>query len=263
MRFYLGTSDPHWLWDERLIGIDLFVSAVRLRRKKNLHPALMDWALDSGGFSALSKNGKWGISPHEYVDEVRRYARDIGRMQWAATMDWMCEPHIRELTGLTIEEHQERTAQSYLALRSLAPEITWCPVLQGWGDSPTDIASTNQSYSDHVKMYKDLGVDLSSLPVVGVGSVCRRQNMKVGQSIISSLHFNHGLSNMHGFGFKTSGLREVGALLQSADSLAWSQIARKRKINLGCEHKFCNCCPKWALKWRSEMVLSALSRDKP
>ncbi len=31
-----------------------------------------------------------------------------------------------------LADHQERTIHSYLTLKSLAPEIQWVPVLQGW-----------------------------------------------------------------------------------------------------------------------------------
>ena len=63
---------------------------------------------------------------------VRRYRDEIGGLEWAAPMDWMCEPFMLAKTGLTVAEHQARTVANYLELRSLAPELPFVPVLQGW-----------------------------------------------------------------------------------------------------------------------------------
>lgn len=294
MRFYLGTSEASWLWDKRMVDVPLFVSAIRLRRKKNLKPALTDWALDSGGFSALSVDGEWPNTPEQYADEVRRYAKEIGRLQWAASMDWMCEDVVRELTNAKdsfdrygsedelveiyregtsineldargdyrrariehiVEEHQRRSVDNYLRLCELAPEINWVPTIQGWGDDADDEESTVWSYSQHVEMYYEAGVLLHELDTVGVGSVCRRQNEEVGAAIIKALYSSYGLTNLHGFGFKVGGLTTVGHILKSADSLAWSYAARKRKIQLpGCKHKYCNVCQVWSKQWRAEML---------
>ncbi len=44
----------------------------------------------------------------------------------------MCEPQIVARTGLSVREHQERTVANYLTLRSIAPDLPFIPVLQGW-----------------------------------------------------------------------------------------------------------------------------------
>jgi hypothetical protein len=72
---------------------------------------------------------------------------------------------------------------------------------------------------------------------------------------------------LHGFGVKVGGLRRIGHLLQSADSLAWSYAARKREVRLSDEahaelgvptHSgVCNNCYAWAATWRED-VLQAL-----
>jgi hypothetical protein len=81
---------------------------------------------------------------------VNRYADEIGQLDWAAPMDWMCEPWIVEKTGLSVREHQERTVANYLALRDRGPFI---PVLQGW---------TLEDYETCVDLYAQAGVDLSA-----------------------------------------------------------------------------------------------------
>ncbi len=35
-------------------------------------------------------------------------------------------------TGMSVAEHQRRTIENFVALRRLAPDINWIPVLQGW-----------------------------------------------------------------------------------------------------------------------------------
>jgi len=47
-------------------------------------------------------------------------------------MDWMSEPIMLAKTGLTVAVHQARTVANYLALRDLAPDLPFIPVLQGW-----------------------------------------------------------------------------------------------------------------------------------
>jgi hypothetical protein len=127
--FYLGTHEVNWLTNE--VG-PLFISHRRLALRKNLPRAATRWALDSGGFSELELHGCWVTTPTEYVEATRRYAADIGMLDWAAPMDWMCEPKMLVRTGLTVEDHQRRTVANFLELRERAPELPYIPVVQGW-----------------------------------------------------------------------------------------------------------------------------------
>lgn len=213
LRFYLGAHHPSWL---ETAGVPLFVSYGRLQGRKRLPRAAARWALDSRGFSELSQHGRWTISPRAYARDVQRYIREIGRLDWASVQDWMCEPVIRAKTGLTVEEHQERTVRSWLELRELAPEVPWAPVLQGW---------TLWDYLRHVEAY-DRADRTWREGVVGVGSVCRRQTVGWVPALFQILHAQEGL-RLHAFGFKRSGLPDVAHLLESTDSLAWSFDARR------------------------------------
>lgn len=245
MKFYLGTHMPSWLWSDRMIGVPLFVSTRRLRlRKKTFPKALTRWCLDSGGFSELSMYGQWKTSQQEYINETKKYFYEIGNMDWAAPQDWMCEPWVIEKTGLSVERHQVLTVQSYNNLASSAPEIPWIPVLQGW-----DI----EDYEKCISIYRSEGVDLWSRPVVGVGSVCRRQSTDEITYIIEYLS-GLGLS-LHGFGVKILGLKKYGSLLSSADSMAWSYAGRHQP-NLAHDHnaKTCANCIDYALEWRSNII---------
>ena len=242
MVFYLGTHEPSWL---RRVPVPLFLSRRRLARLKTVPRAIAPWALDSGGFSELSLYGQWQTTPEQYADEVLRWSDQIGRLEWAAIQDWMCEPFMLAKTGLSVAEHQRRTIESYLTLRQIAPTVTWAPVLQGW--IPSD-------YVDHAAQYESAGVDLSSLPRVGVGSVCRRQSTAAGLAIFEDLRHLH--LRLHGFGLKMGFLRKAFALgLESFDSLAWSFRARRHgKPMDGCTHKTCANCDRWAVAWREAII---------
>jgi hypothetical protein len=246
MLFWTGTHEVSWL---ARTSVPLFISRRRLTKLKRLPKAIGPWALDSGGFSELSMYGKWRTWAEEYVYEVRRWSSYIGNMQWAAIQDWMCEPFITAKTGLTVKQHQQRTVDSYLELTSLAPEQPWVPVLQGW---------SYLDYMNCVRLYKANGVDLTSLPLVGLGSVCRRQHTTMVERLIRNLT-DSGIK-LHGFGFKLQGLKRVAKYLTSADSMAWSFGARRTPIRMkGCPHRNCANCMRYALHWR-ESVLKVIDR---
>jgi hypothetical protein len=230
--FWLGTHRPNWLG---LLDVPLFVSHRTLAPRHTVPRSITPWALDSGGFSELSMFGEWRTTLEEYVEAVDLYRVLIGRLQWAAPMDWMCEPFMVEKTGLSVREHQERTVQNYLDLKDRGPFI---PVLQGW---------TLDDYHACVGLYESAGVDLSAVPLVGVGSVCRRQSDAEIGWIMRSLA-DLGLK-LHGFGVKQGGLERYADVLASADSMAWSYRARHEPPLPQCEHKSCANCPVYAERW--------------
>lgn len=241
LTFWLGTHLPTWL---ETAGVPLMVSRRRLAGRKTFPRASDSWVLDSGGFSELSIGGEWSIGAKEYAEEVRRYRDEIGRMVWAASQDWMCEPFVLEKTGLTVREHQRRTVDNYVELRNLASDLPFAPVLQGFavGD-----------YLRHYEDYERRGVDLSDAPIVGVGSVCRRQGTREVADIFEALA-PLGL-RLHGFGVKQGGLELSEHHLTSADSMAWSFAARRSDPLPGCVgHINCANCLRYALLWRERLL---------
>jgi hypothetical protein len=260
LRFLLGTHLPGWLARTTPNGpVPWFVSDTRLRGYKTLPRAANPWGCDSGGFSELQRHGAWTITPAAYAARVRRYRDEVGHLIWAAPQDWMCEPiiinggtlHGLRFAGthLSVAEHQRRTVLNYAQLRELAPELPFIPVVQG--DTP-------DAYARCVDLYQTLiGLDLTREPLVGVGSVCRLQGTAAAGRILTTLHAC-GIRRLHGFGFKTLGLLAHGHLLTSADSLAWSFDARRRRQPLpGCAgHKNCANCLRYALSWRTNLLHS-------
>lgn len=233
--FYLGVHNPAWL--ERT-DVPLFISRNRLKDRKRLPRARGPWGLDSGGFTELSRHGGWMTSPETYAAEVRRYQTEIGNLAWASQMDWMCEPSMLAKTGKSIRQHQELTIANFLQLQALAPEVPWAPVLQGW---------TTLDYRRHLNMWAAAGVDLKAYPVVGIGSVCRRQEMLRVAMLIQDLA-EEGL-RVHAFGFKTLGLPSVIGSVVSSDSMAWSLNARRMRDQGGNPNSL-----EDALIWRSAML---------
>lgn len=238
--FWLGTDMPGWLTTS---PVPVMVSRRRLATYKRLPQAAHPWFLDSGGFTELSMHGQWTITPHDYITEVRRYAQHVGRLQWVSPQDWMCEPWIVAKTGHTVADHQRRTVDNYLELRTLAPDLPIIPVLQGWSQN---------DYARHVEQYANAGVDLRTLPLVGLGSVCRRQATSEIGDIVAMLH-TAGL-RLHGFGCKTRAIQRYGHLLASADSMAWSYGGRYIKPCPVRGVASCAHCLHYALQWRDNVV---------
>lgn len=243
--FYLGIQNTGWLGR---LNVPMFVSHRCLKKRlaapaHRLPRAVTDWALDSGGFSELSMYGTWRTKPAEYAEAVQCYQDEIGRLAWAAPMDWMCEPEMLANTGFSIEQHQGRTVESVLLLRDHAPDVPWIPVLQGW-----DI----DDYLICVIRYLDAGIDLTTEPIVGIGSVCRRQRTDDIGVLFRTLH--RGGINCHGFGVKTTGFRTYGRFLTSADSMAWAYDAWRSPPLPTCTHRKCTDCVHYALRWRDRVL---------
>jgi hypothetical protein len=215
----------------------------RLAARRRLPRAVTSWALDSGGFTELRLHGGWRTTAAEYAAAVRRYRDEIGRLEWAAPQDWMCEPFMLAKTGLSIAAHQLRTVANYLELRSLAPDLPFVPVLQGW---------SLDDYRRCTVLFDEAGVDLTTEPRVGVGSVCRRQATGEIEAIVHSLALL-GL-RLHGLGVKAGGLLRYADCLVSADSLAWSFDARRAAPLAGCSHANCANCLRYAAAWRERAL---------
>jgi len=239
--FYLGAHEPQWL---HRTDVPLFISHKRLiRYMKDLPIAKTRWALDSGAFSELAKYGEWLTTEAEYVHAVLTYQDEMGELDWAAPLDWMCEPFMLEKTGLTVREHQHRTTSNLLRLRDSGWGLPFIPVLQGW---------RVKDYLSHWEQYERAGVHLEDEPIVGVGSVCRRQATGEATAIFASLR----PLRLHGFGVKLSGLTRFGHFLTSCDSLAWSYEAWKQDARLPGHqtHKHCGNCLDYALHWREGVI---------
>lgn len=278
---YLGTHMTNWLWDKRFDAlfrnVVFFISRVRLAGRVSPFPkALHPYCIDSGGFSELQKHGRWRSTPAEYVAEIRRFLAELGPelCRWVAPQDLMCEEIVirggigrrgqvfhgtRELRGLkpgdpeqelgeAVRIHLRMTVDNLVELRRLAPEIKFIPVLQG---------NSLPDYQLCDEMYAAAGINLAAEPVVGLGSVCRRQATGEIREIVE--YFAGKDYRLHGFGVKTLGLAQYADGLVSADSMAWSEDARYSAPLPGHTHKNCANCPDWAIRWHQRIVRQHLT----
>ncbi|MCG5460829.1 hypothetical protein MED01_004255 [Micromonospora sp. MED01] len=264
--WYLGIHMPSWLANERLADVPVFISRRTFmdrrtgRYRKTFPRAVGRYAVDSGGFTELKDFGKWTISADEYIEFLERLQEETGPYDFAAPRDRMCEPAVITGgtfaglhfvgTGLTLEQHLELTAEDGVDMRQRAPHLRTMLVLQGW---------RKKDYHRCWDLYEQAGIDLTKEPVVGIGSVCRRQHMDEAADILDSL-WDRGLRNMHGFGFKITGLRTCWEQLATADSMSWSKDGRHTP---GCQHppyargkepKNEANCLRFALEWRNRNI---------
>ncbi|MDP4501028.1 deazapurine DNA modification protein DpdA family protein [Nonomuraea turcica] len=252
VNFYLGTHREQWLTTAPE-DVCLFVSHRVLSARKTLPKAPLGrhYAVDSGAFTELSLHGEFRTTPEQYIQALARYDEEIGDIAWAAPQDWMCEPFMLERTGLTIAEHQHRTVDNFVRLATLweeneAPgDCPVMPVIQGW---------EIDDYLRCVDLYEQEGVRLAQdYPVVGVGSVCRRQSTPEIGRIFRELAMLD--LPLHGFGVKTAGLARYGRWLTSADSMAWSYQGRRTPTLCGSSsHKNEANCMTFALAWRDRLL---------
>jgi hypothetical protein len=206
MRFFIGLHHPSVAWPFRQVMISVNTLA---QRKSDFR--VNDWILDSGAFSQISRHGRFVISPEAYLRAIQRWNK-CGNLICAVTQDWMCEDFILERTGLSVEEHQDRTIQSYLYLRERAP-VYVMPVLQGF--TPDDYVRHLHGYN----MFLDPGT------WIGVGSVCKRNgNLDAIEDVLLAIKSKRPDLRLHGFGLKVQALESgtVRSLLYSSDSMAWS-----------------------------------------
>jgi len=220
MRFFVGLHQPnHAKHFERSM-----ISVNRLRHRR-LGFKVNEWIMDSGAFSELSQHGRYRHPTSTYAYQVRRWAKN-GRLLAAVTQDYMCEPFILKITGLTVKKHQELTIERYDALVQCGTNGVYVlPVLQGY---------TPSEYLEHIHMY---GNRIQQGMWVGVGSICKRNGTpKQIVEVLKTIKEARPDLRLHGFGVKTTGLssRDVCDLLATADSMAWSFAARREGRDANC-----------------------------
>ena len=176
-----------------------------------------NWILDSGAFTRIASS-RGHLPVEDYARQAARWA-SCGTLDAVVTQDYMCEPHILDLTGLTVPQHQQLSTENFLALRELVPHLYVMPVIQGY---------TPEEYADHVN---HLSPHLPEQAWTGVGSLCKRQGSPSRISaIITAIKNVRPDLKLHGFGLKTTALcrADIWHRFHSVDSAAWSYAARRR-----------------------------------
>lgn len=235
-QFYVGV-------DTHMIGVDIPImcSDLRLKRVARLKRAGAAVMIDSGSFT-IHDQGKEFDPPAQYADRVERYMVEIGNVTSAAIYGEMCEEGILAKTGSTVERNQRMTVESYCVLSQIAPRVPWLAELQGWHE---------EDYHRCADLYEAAGVDLTTLPRVGLGTICRREGAEEARRIARSIAAR-GI-RLHGFGVKDP--KSLDSAFQSADSFAWSYGARKRTRE--CPHgivRWERNCPEFLRSWRDKIL---------
>lgn len=220
MRFFIGLhqpSDAIKVWRE---NVPAFISVNRIRKRKS-NFLVGDWIMDSGAFSTILQHGGYPHPVGEYADQIRRW-KSCGNLLSAVAQDYMCEPHMLDITGLSIADHQRLTIERYDALIAENTGVYIIPVLQGY---------LSDEYVSHIRQY---GGRLKKNAWVGVGSICKRNgDPKAVERVLLAIQQERPDLKLHGFGLKSTALGSslVRALLYSADSMAWSFAERKNGGN--------------------------------
>ncbi|UJW32530.1 hypothetical protein L3Q67_01705 [Saccharothrix sp. AJ9571] len=246
---YLGVHRGRWLEQLR---VPMCVSLNILHTYASdweRHPkAFTPWVLDSGAYNEISRFGRWRVDPDLFGSRVTRVLHNVGTPPiFCSPQDMPCEPWSLKASRLTVGMHQYYTTENLLYLRDNFPFIPWIPVLQGW-----ELAH----YIEHVVQYRKAGIDLTREPLVGVGSLCRRQRGDTATvvRIIRQLR-DIGIS-IHGFGVSLDVLARRPTDMSSMDSMAWSRTGRWSNRPLpGCTHSGpCNNCRDAAFRWYRRAV---------
>ena len=196
--------------------IAILLPASSFARKNFPRPALpahiQKRGADSGGFVASRVWGDYRYSLDTYVSWLRLWSP-----QWAATMDYCCEPELSVVT----QERQRRTTQNAWTAWSVYSSVPWAwvPTVQGW--LPED-------YRRHAVELKPLLEEMryayAANPAwrVGVGTLCRRDDVVMVQAILDAVRSVLPGFPLHLWGIKLDALRSVNlAQVISTDSAAW------------------------------------------
>lgn len=246
MTVWLGAPDPCWL---EMTERPLFVSHNRLRTRTlsglPYSSTGSRWALDSGGFTVMSRYRRpagladdgvqvYPDTPEQYARVVFRYLSRIGNLEWASIQDWMCEPQMLARTGLTVAQHQERTVRSYLDLVAVWARVgrglpcPFRPALQG--HTPADyVLRTTRAFVSFKRSR------------IGVGRVCCGE---ANPGLLKAFVLEFGWPNCVGISEDTieCGAGEIGIAEVSAAKIGATQVGilkvgsrQVRKVQVGID----------------------------
>ncbi len=181
-------------------------------RKPSLPGRILKRGADSGGFVASRIWGDYRYSLAQYVAWLLTW-----KPQWAATMDYCCEP---ELDVVTRERQTRTTQNAWNAWNSYKHlPFAWVPTIQGW--LPED-------YRRHAyemqPLIEQMQAHYAQNPAwrVGIGTLCRRDDVVMVQAIVNAVRDVLPTIPFHLWGIKLDALRSINlAQVVSTDSAAW------------------------------------------
>jgi hypothetical protein len=179
-------------------------------------------AADSGGFVASRIWGEYRYSLEQYVTWLLSW-----RPLWAATMDYCCEPELAVVTEQRQRRTTEKAWQAWQHFQQLP--FAWVPTIQGW--LPED-------YRRHAAQLQPLIAEMQATYAtnphwrVGVGTLCRRNDVKTVQAILDAVREVLPGIPLHLWGIKLDALRSLNlAQVVSTDSAAWHGNFRSERAH--------------------------------
>jgi len=183
---------------------------------------------DSGGFVASRIWGDYRYSLEQYVNWLLSW-----RPAWAATMDYCCEPELAVVTREWQAHTTENARQAWEHFRHL--RFAWVPTIQGW--LPEDY----RRHAYELKpLIKDMQASYANNPDwrVGVGTLCRRNDATMVQTILKAIREVLPGIPLHLWGIKLDALRSIDLTqVVSTDSAAWHGQFRAAREVIGQQAK--------------------------
>lgn len=188
-----------------------------VRRPPADHVAGM--CVDSGGFTAARRWGRYPWTPEQYAGFIRAVSRDVP-LAFCATLDYACERGVNREHYQTNTERIEATIANERACREVAPDLPWLPVLQG---------DTLEERAYDLARRRELGM----LPTdyAGIGSVCGR-GAAAARRVVRFYDGQLPGVKLHGFGMHIGALDDPVAMgaLRSWDSYSWTWARGARSL---------------------------------
>lgn len=169
-------------------------------------------AADSGGFVASRIWGEYRYSLERYVQWLASWSP-----QWAACMDYCCEPELAVVT----RERQDKTTANILRAWAEYRSVPWAWV-------PTIQGLEVEDYHRHALELKDTIEDMRAYYAgnpafrVGIGTLCRRADSSLIRSIVATVSSVLPDIPLHLWGVKLESLWTLDMRhVVSTDSAAW------------------------------------------
>jgi len=167
--------------------------------------------VDSGGFTAARRWGRYPWTPAQYADFIYAVSRDVP-LAFCAILDYACERGVNREHYQTNIERIEATIANEIACRAAAPDLPWLPVLQG---------DTMEERAYDLARRREMGM----LPTdyAGIGSVCGR-GAAAARRVVRFYDGQLPGVKLHGFGMHIDALDDavVMGALRSWDSYSWT-----------------------------------------
>lgn len=218
-RFYFTCHPSDFLRGRLIRGCRIMLVASahwdneRKRFRVTRPPA--DWVssicIDSGGFTAARRWGRYPWSVQQYADFVAAVSRDVA-LDFCAIMDYACEPSVNREIYRSNKERIKATIRNESECFRVAPDLPWLPVLQG---------DTLEERAFDIAIRRRMGM----LPGehAGIGSMCGRGRAGAVETILFYRDQLPGVK-FHCFGMHIQALDDDFCFdaVRSWDSYGWN-----------------------------------------